>query len=73
MPPFKRKAAYILFIIICLVVSVAAGLHYRYPKPQIFPGASSAPIMIAHAGGMIGEHPYTNSLEAVQASIRDGF
>ena len=31
------------------------------------------PLLIAHAGGMIDEHKYTNSLEAVENSLSEGF
>ena len=72
MPPLKRKYAYTLLVLVCLAAS-GSYLHYKYPSPPAFPGASSGHIMIAHAGGVIDGHPYTNSLEAVQASVRDGF
>ncbi len=72
MPPLKRKYVYTLLVFVCLAAS-GGYLHYKYPRPQAFSGASRGPIMIAHAGGMIDNRPYTNSLEAVQASVRDGF
>lgn len=44
------------------------------PRPAIFPWAGTAgPVLIAHAGGVLDGHHYTNSREAVQKAAADGF
>lgn len=56
-----------------LLAATAICLHYQYPIPAPFPSAQAGDILIAHAGGAIDGHNYTNSREAVRASIRSGF
>ncbi len=51
-----------LFCIFMVVVSCSEKPPYRHQDEKY----------IAHAGGGIDDHSYTNSLEAITASIRDG-
>lgn len=53
--------------------AAVVGLHYRYPAPTDFPAAQAGSILIAHAGGAIDGQTYTDSREAVEASIVNGF
>lgn len=67
----KKVAICCAGVIVC--VTVAFFLFLPDPEPFPHPAGQQGPIYIAHAGGVIDGHPYTNSREAVNASVDAGF
>lgn len=67
----KKNLGFIL-ILICLVVSIL--YFFIYPTPKTFPiEDKTKPILIAHAGGVYEGKIYTNSIEAVEHSLNEGY
>ena len=63
----------IFFLVIIVLIILACGCWYLYwPTPPSFPHRLQ-PILIAHAGGGIDKHTYTNSREAVEQALQQGF
>ena len=72
MSRFKPKLLYTLGGFVLLTAS-ALLLWYVVSTPTDFPAAQAEGILIAHAGGGIDGQTYTDSREAVEASISKGF
>lgn len=61
----------VLLVVCCIFFGFCYAL-YCYPEPSDFP-FHREPILIAHAGGSIDGKFYTNSLEAVENSLKNNF
>jgi len=63
-------------VMVCgLGLAIGCLVHFRAELPPLLRGVlkSTGPILLAHAGGGIHGQIYTNSLEAIKASMQNGF
>jgi len=64
----------IISIFIILIIAVIILHFFIYPSPPAFPiHDKNQPILIAHAGGEYDGKTYTNSVEAVTTSLKNGY
>ena len=83
----RTKISFCLFALVLSLVSFSAGLHFSKistADPLIAMGQNenlnpskinlpAGKVVIAHAGGGVGEFTYTNSREALDGAVANGF